>query len=113
MISENTPGWDYFTPDNFKTFKTKNCLACGCKLKLVKKNNHGATGFAEAMAKRGHKHDVVSCPNAGKDWHSQLIGIKKVIINTPSKVLANMLEKEAKELIRTKKATKKDFDHWI
>ncbi len=101
-----TKGWDHFTPDNAKTFEYQHCLVCGTKFD-VETGAFAPTSWGEAMARRAHKHDVLSCPHSGTDWHNQAVMLRKEAKKTSSPKLEKQLIKEADDICKTKKATKK------
>lgn len=100
-----TRGWDHFSPDNAEEFEYQNCLVCGTKFD-VKKNAYGPTGWSESMARRGHKHDVLTCPHSGTDWHNQAVMLRKEAEKTSSSKLEKQLIKEADDICKTRVATK-------
>ena len=98
------PG-EVLTPEPGK-FSEMNCSICGDKMN-AERNVDGATGWAEAMAKHKHLHDRFTCPNAGEDWHQQLILLNDAIRDTPSDCLAKIMEGEKNQILMERKATKK------
>lgn len=100
-------GYDTIAPEKAPKEWPK-CYTCGQNM-LCEGEQYGPTSWAEAMAKGGHHYIRYVCPDAGTDWHNQVIGIMKQIEDTPSKSIERLLLKEKAELIKTKKATKKVF----
>lgn len=86
-------------------------IMCGfCNSEMnVRRNVNGATGMAEAMAKRSHLHDSFECPSKDEDWHIQAKKLIQMAQETPSKRLEEMFLLEAQEILFKKTATKKDF----
>jgi hypothetical protein len=97
-------GWEHFTPDT-GTIDQMQCRACG-ELMLVERGINGPTGWAESIGGGKHLHDRFVCPNAGKDWHTQAIKIKKMISETPSARISEILTEEVNEILCHKRPTK-------
>ena len=55
----------------------KTPLCGACKTPMDGDWAHGPTGFAEAMAKKKHKHYRYACPNVDKDGHEHLVKLLK------------------------------------
>jgi len=89
--------------------KTMSCRACGDEME-VHRNVKGPTCFGEAMSGNKTLHDSFWCPNAGKDWHNQVIALKEEIEKTASTKVAKLLQAELKQVRKTRKATKKVSD---
>ena len=65
-----TSGIDYITPD--KPFdEPAKCAACTSV--MDGEWAHGPTGFAEATAKRGHKHYRYKCPHVEREGHDVIV----------------------------------------
>jgi len=94
----STKGYDifHFKPD---TVDEMHCKVCGT-ICLVERNVTGPTGFAEAMAKRSHLHDVFNCPNSGIPWHEQALELVLEIEKTPSKRLAELMRLDLEEILK-------------
>jgi hypothetical protein len=104
MPSDEEPGWDHFTPNNAKTFDIKVCRVCNSPFNITK-GVIAATSGGEARIGKKHKHDELNCPHAGKDWHNQVLDIRKEAEKTSSVRLRTILLDEAEDLVRLKKAT--------
>jgi hypothetical protein len=98
-------GYDHFSPDPGECDKM-SCRACGDDMD-VKRNVNGPTGYAEAIGGGKHLHDSFSCPNAGEDWHNQLIALDKELNKTSSTRVAALIEVEIKEVKETRVCTRK------
>lgn len=101
-------GWDHFTPDPGDEDKMF-CGVCNAEMD-VERNVKGATGWAEAISRKGHLHDVFSCPHAHENWHNQARVLKQRIEGESSRTIAELLIKELDEVLETKKPTRKR--HW-
>src|SRR5688572_27744985 len=98
-------GYDSFSSDP-GTVSSGNCLACGVVLD-VKRNVDGPTSWAEAVGKKSHLHDSFTCPNAGEDWHTQLIKLMEYRKSLPSRRLRDIIDGEIDELKLTRVSTVK------
>jgi hypothetical protein len=81
------------------------CRTCGDEMGC-EPNEVGATTLAEAMSGKKHLHTRFTCPNAGTNWHNQVIKLKKAINDTPSAELTKIFAKEMKSILKNRKATK-------
>jgi hypothetical protein len=97
-----------YTPDA-GTVKTQSCDVCGADMD-VQRNVHGATGFAEAMAKHGHLHDRFTCPHREELWHKQVYAMTNLSKSLPSQRLAQIIEEEVADILRSRVATKDRWD---
>lgn len=97
-----------YAPDPGKV-ESEACGICGTNMD-VERNRHGATGFAEAMAKQGHAHDYFTCPHVQEDWHRQAILLLSEANKTPSAILGIIYRHEAEEVISSRKVTKNLFE---
>jgi len=101
-------GWDFFSPDPGKE-ESMNCRACG-EIMDVTRNVDGPRGWASAMSGRKSLHDAFVCPHAGRGWHDQLIELLKLIRDTPSQKIADMLQEEVDQVKQTKRSSRKKFE---
>jgi hypothetical protein len=99
-----------FTPEP-GTVDTATCGICGA-LMTVERDQFGPTGFAEAMAHKGHAFDFFECPHLAEAWHKQIDALQQEIEDTPSRKLADMMQSEVDEILRNHQATKTDFSSW-
>lgn len=76
-----------------------DCHVCGAACEITR-DVFGPTGFAEAMAKRGHWHDRVDCPHSGRVWHNSVYRLKNKIAATPSKRLAALMKLDVDDILR-------------
>ncbi len=97
-----------FTPKP-EEYDSATCGLCGTNMD-VQRNVFGPTSFGGAMLKRGHLHDWFECPNRREDWHIQVKKILREAQKTSSTALQELLEKDAKKVLKTRKATKKVYD---
>jgi hypothetical protein len=87
----------YYTAPDTET--KMSCKVCRSECK-VERSKTGPTGYAEAVAGRGHWHDEFSCPNRGKLWHDQALNLVLELENTPSNRLAELMRLDLEELLR-------------
>jgi hypothetical protein len=62
-------GYDVFFTEPGK-LNEMECKVCGT-LCQVDRDTIGPTSWAEAMGKRGHKHDKFYCPYSEEAWHKK------------------------------------------
>lgn len=96
---------EIFTPDAGE-YEEFHCVICDAKMD-VERNVNGPRGRIAAMAGINELHDVFTCPNAGKDWHVQIIALHQAAKETPSKIFEDQLLEEADNIKKTQVATKK------
>ena len=89
-------GIDYFSTAPGER-DSMNCLACGMPMK-VHRDCTGPTGWAEAMAGRGHPHDTFTCLNSGEDWHNELVELVSYRNHIPSQKLRDIVQSEIEEI---------------
>jgi len=91
----------YFTPDPGEVVRT-HCDICET-LMDVKRNVFGPTGWAEAMAKRGHLHDVYTCPRKEEKWHKHIEKLTEEMNKTVSVNIKALLTDEIEETLESNK----------
>jgi hypothetical protein len=96
---------DHAFPDPGK-YQSLKCGICGTEMD-VRRNVHGPTSFAAAMAKKGRDHDAFYCPHIKADWHVQAKKLLDEIRATPSDSLAKIMHAELCHIVQTREATKK------
>lgn len=100
-------GFDYFTPEP-GTVHYMQCKACESEMsvernkQIYKYRYPGNTGET-------HPRDVFTCDSSGEPWHNQVIALRRLILSTPSSRIAQMLEDEIRDIIRTKQPTKENW----
>lgn len=97
----SSKGYDYFTPRPDVIDKI-GCKVCGSNCD-VKRGVSGPTGFGEAMARKGHLHDLFSCPHSDAEWHEQALEIMKDIRDCHSPSLKKIMESDVAKIIKKKK----------
>ena len=90
-------GYDSFTPDPGE-WTDCECGGCGAKMN-VKRDCEGPTSYVMAMGKSTRKYDHFTCPNSGKEWHTQIIKLKEEIKDTVSVKLKKVLQSEIDEMM--------------
>ena len=95
---------DYFTPDPGEE-KEMFCEVCKTGMD-VQRNVMGATGFAEAMGRKGHLHDFFQCPFRKTDWHNQARILMQRINKETSNSITEILLIELSEVLEKRKTTK-------
>lgn len=75
----------------------------------VERNQEGATSWAESMAQKKHSFDHFYCKYSNERWHKQLLKLRRMIEDTPSITIANLLQEEVNQILKTKVATKEKF----
>lgn len=104
-------GGDVRTPSPGE-YESMKCDTCGEEM-TVERDVDGPTSSIEAMAKRSHKHDRFTCPNAGKMWHNQIIHLLRAIDKTPSATLTAIYQVEINAIRKAKKHTKEVGNIWF
>lgn len=100
---------DVYYPDP-NTVKSAKCGICGSNMDIIR-NEYSPTGFAEAMAKRSHVHDTFRCIHREEQWHKQAKKLIKEARDHCSKAIADIMLKEAKKILKTKKTTKNFYEN--
>lgn len=110
MTEIEIAGNGYFTPSVGDTVDGLCCTICNTQMD-IRRNVNGPTGMAEAMSKRGHLHDVVTCPVRNEKWHRQAFLLREEAEKTVSKRIEDLLMEEMEEIVKTRKHTK-EVSHW-
>jgi hypothetical protein len=97
-------GWDYFTPDPGSTDKMF-CKVCETEM-LVRRNVDKPTAMAEAQTNKTRLHDVFYCKFSSEDWHLQTLALKRRIESETSQAIADLLQEELNEVLKTKQTTR-------
>jgi hypothetical protein len=84
------------------------CGVCG-EIMKVQQGVVGPTSWASAMAHHTREYDLHTCPHINAIWHQQALALLRVIEDTPSETLAEMLGKEYRKVVRLKEATKSSW----
>jgi hypothetical protein len=76
------------------------CRACQSECD-VKRDQYGAISWAGSMARTSHKHDLFTCPHAGKDWHNTAVRLLQEMEATASDRLHNIMALDLEEVVAT------------
>lgn len=87
----------------------QHCPVCGDRMD-ERRRVTGPTCLAEALAKRGHLHDVFYCPHAAEPWHVQARNLVIHIRETPSHRLRAIVKEELTAIIRDRPACVEPFE---
>ena len=102
------PAQTQYTPEAGTHPKTERVFCGVCNAPMnAEYDVEGPTNYVEAMAQKSHRHDSYECPHLKKDWHIQVVALRKEAKATASARLDFMLNEEALQILRTKKVTKK------
>ena len=84
------------------------CRVCG-EAMAVSRDCFGPTGYASALAgpSAWTRHDEFHCRHSDEDWHRQALRLRQDAVATPSRTLEKLLEQEVREVLATRKATKR------
>ena len=102
-------GNGFFTPREYNE-SFSHCDICNEPMS-IRKDVHGPTGFAEAMAKRKHVHIEITCPFRHDMWHIQVFLLRREAGKTISKTIENLLLAEIEEILENRQHTK-EVSHW-
>lgn len=86
----------FYTPPD--TVETMYCKVCGTQCK-AERSLTNPTGFAEAMAHRGHWHDEFTCPYRNQRWHEQALELVLEMERTPSNRLAHLIRLDLQDIL--------------
>lgn len=95
----------HYFPDPGVVQEPVQCGVCGETMD-VKRDVDGPTNYTMAICGSKRPHDSFSCPFYDTDWHNQVVALRNEARSTASARLHDMLEKEADEIVSTRKATK-------
>ena len=84
------------------------CGVCGERMN-VSRGYSGALSLAGAMGGVRSNYDLFECPHIDESWHRQVKRLRNAAEDTPSAVLADMLLKEAEQILKTRTCTKEDY----
>lgn len=99
-----------YTPDP-DTVEHADCGVCGNRME-VKRGCKGSTSSIMAMCGSERTYDFFFCPHREEDWHLQLDALKECARKTPSGRLQKLYLREADEVLKSRKATKKVSKLW-
>jgi hypothetical protein len=99
-------GWDLFTPPPGEA-ERMDCRVCGAGMDAAR-GLTGPTGFAEAMARRGHLHDRFTCPNSGEPWHREALALRQAMEDTPSRRVRALMGEDLDELLAAHAASRRN-----
>lgn len=104
---------DRYTPDAGIVTGPVCCGVCGDVMECLAKDSRGPRGYVQAMGMRlrgetdtGSPHDIFSCPNREKNWHRQVVALRKAARKTVSGRMEKELLDEAKQVLETRTETK-------
>jgi hypothetical protein len=97
-VDVSTKGYDLFYTEPDSELEMR-CQVCGTICDVVRSVT-GPTSMAEAMAKRGHWHDVFSCPHSSEPWHEQALQLVIAIEESPSKRLIALMRQDLEDILR-------------
>jgi len=102
-------GFDFFTPDAGTT-QALFCVACLQNMDVQRnvdyRGGNSITGPSDGPSR---KIDKFTCPNAGQDWHDQVIAIRRLQRDTPSQTFVDLVEVEIQQIIKTRRPTKQNW----
>ena len=91
----------------------EDCFCGVCKTKMdVQRNVMTARSWAGSMAGIKALCDVYTCPFKDEQWHKQVIAITIFAEHIPSANIEDMCRREVAEILRNRKPTKENFDHY-
>jgi len=97
-----TLGIDLMRPHPPHSVQECRCKACDTEMKVEREQAAINSRFGGVP-----KHDRFTCPNSGEEWHNQLVRLVVERDKTNSQKLTDIYNEEIKEIIQTRKATKK------
>lgn len=94
-----------YTPDIHEEEGPVFCGVCGTQATETR-GCYGPRGLVQGMSGTKSHYDCFECPNRDQDWHRQALAIRMEAKKSPSKIIEQMLLKEALEIIEKREATK-------
>ena len=94
-------GWETWDTEP-GIIETWRCRVCD-EDTHVTRNLNGPTSLAESLAGMKHLHDRFTCPHVDKDWHEQVLHLKKEQEKTKSPSLKKILEEDIRKILYTRK----------
>lgn len=91
------PGYDVFFPLP-RTEDSMRCRVCNTECNVTR-DEMGATGFAEAMARSTHKHDRFQCPHSETEWHTYALNLFQESEKTSSKRVRELILQDLADLL--------------
>ena len=64
----------------------------------------GPTSTAEAIAGRGHLHDLFTCEQSGNDWHEAALQLTLAIAATPSPRVRALMKQDLEDLLEKRRS---------
>jgi len=104
-------GFDIFTPDA-GTRTAMYCIACGYEMSVARGVPYSGRRWAASKDSELPNPRIVdkfTCDNAGQDWHDQVIVLKRLQRDLPSRILSDLIEPEIGQIITTKTPTKSNW----
>jgi hypothetical protein len=100
-------GWDHVITDPGEA-ENIVCPVCD-EIMDVERNISGIPGYITFLAGMASDHDLFLCRFRGEAWHQQALKLLNMAKATPSVKLQQMLEEEARAILRIKKSTKESW----
>ncbi len=99
-------GDDQLTPDAGQ-HESMNCVTCGTAMDVERnQDRYSRYGvISKEASKVISKCDIFTCQHAGKDWHEQIIALKRHRDESPSSFLRKIYEDEIAQITATQTAT--------
>ena len=88
-------GYDHFMSDPGE-YPLKHCEACGILCDVERNRVDQRTMWARKTS----TFDVFTCPNAGLDWHTEVIKILQAMKDMPSQRIVEIMKKDVDDILR-------------